>query len=100
MQDVLGIVLFFAGVAFIAFSNRLAKWTSSVHSREAKNYGLKAISDVKWDSPYMLTIARIGMIIWGIVLILAAYTAIFGTINLVQQPQSPSQVNTSSSSAQ
>jgi hypothetical protein len=96
MQDVLGMVLFFAGVALIVWSNRISKRMSSAQSRDAKNYNLKAISGTKWDSPYMMTIARIGVIFWGIVLILAAYVTIFGTIDLTQQPGNSNQINSQS----
>jgi hypothetical protein len=82
MTDVFGAVLFFAGVAFIVSSKSIAKWTSSIYARDAKSYSIKAIRDAKWNSPYAIMIFRIGMIIWGIVLILAAYTTIFGAINL------------------
>jgi TRAP-type mannitol/chloroaromatic compound transport system permease small subunit len=91
MQDVLGVALFLVGAGFIVWSSRIAKWTSAAHSREAKNYSLKAISDVKWDSSYMMTIARIGTIFSGIVLILMAYAMIFGTINLTQPAETPNQ---------
>jgi hypothetical protein len=96
MQDVLGIVLFFAGAALIIRSNRIAKRMSSAQSRDAENDNLKAISNVKWDSPYMMTIGRIGVIFWGVVLILAAYVTIFGTIDLTQQPGNSNQINSQS----
>jgi len=100
MQDVLGVVLFLAGVGFIVCSNRIARRMSSVQSRDAKNYNLKAISDVKWDSPYMMTIARVGVIFWGVVLMCMAYAMIFGTINLTATADTPNQINASSGSAQ
>jgi hypothetical protein len=84
MNEILGVVQFFAGVAFIVFSKRLAIWTSSLAKRDAPAYKIKAISRTKWDSPYMVMIARIGMIVWGIILILSAYVTIFGTIYVVQ----------------
>jgi hypothetical protein len=93
MNEILGIILFFAGVAFIWFSKRIAKRTSSSYEQNAKLCNIEAISRTKWDSPYMIMIARVGMIIWGVVLILAAYVTIFGTIELTQQPGNSNQIN-------
>ena len=85
MDKVFGIILFVTGLILITLSKRIAKSSASSFQRNASSSSIQAISQTQWDSPYMLMIGRIGVIIWGVVMILAAYVTIFGTINLTPQ---------------
>ena len=82
-----GIILFailqlIAGLGCLIYFKRLAKLFTARHVSDASSASNALYRRIQWDSPFQITIARVGFIFWGMLLVASAYVTAFGPVDL------------------
>ena len=95
MTTIFALVQFTAGLALVVFFKPIVTLTSKAQAKQAALSDSPLLKRIKWESAYMMMIARIGTIFAGIILMLSAYATAFGTIDLA--PGAPATITATSS---